>query len=446
MIHTGLTVRAIAASAIISLGLAVQAQAYLLVAAKANANPPLGAAYYMATNGSDSNDGLAPATGNGHGPFLTIGKCQTAMQSSTIKTCFIRAGTYTLSAVWNPGAGQTYWGYPGDPANSATIATNGGNNFNCAASGNCAANIIIGNLTITGGTGNIIYFANANGLQILQNVITNTSCSSNNVTIQGYNSDNVYIQGNTINGCAYGTGMASDTIGYAGNDSNTHTTMIVSDNTISGCARWCVEIWSNSGVSVMNNDHIDRNTMTNWDGTPSSGNTCGTLAAGGGGAVSQVAQTTTPSVTFWGNTITANAADKTCSWGVETSSNNASIEHNIFTNVGQVFVISHASGTEIENNTITLLTSGLPCQSFQPNCAGVSESQDGGYQGNEWVGNNTVNGVVTNGCLNSTGTGPVTYCGPKPFGNWPTAFGSQPTVTQPSPTYQPTSYPPGFTS
>jgi hypothetical protein len=48
-------------------------------------------AFFVATNGSDSNPGTLAA------PFATLGKCQSAMQTnSTVKTCYIRAGTYNL--------------------------------------------------------------------------------------------------------------------------------------------------------------------------------------------------------------------------------------------------------------------------------------------------------------------------------------------------------------
>ncbi len=49
------------------------------------ATPP---GFYVATNGSDSNAGTLGA------PFATLGKCQTAMQGSSTKICYIRAGTY----------------------------------------------------------------------------------------------------------------------------------------------------------------------------------------------------------------------------------------------------------------------------------------------------------------------------------------------------------------
>jgi hypothetical protein len=133
------TVRAIASSAIISLGLAIHAQTYLPVAV--NANPPRGTAYYVATNGSDSNDGLAPTTGNGHGPFATIQHCHSQLQGQiNTKTCYIRGGTYNISSADSTGscfngsaftlrsssdAGTTYAYYPPDGVDSAVIKDTG---------------------------------------------------------------------------------------------------------------------------------------------------------------------------------------------------------------------------------------------------------------------------------------------------------------------------------
>jgi parallel beta-helix repeat protein len=52
--------------------------------------PPVTSAFFIATNGSDSNPGTLAA------PFATFAKCQMAMRGSpTVKTCYIRAGTYT---------------------------------------------------------------------------------------------------------------------------------------------------------------------------------------------------------------------------------------------------------------------------------------------------------------------------------------------------------------
>lgn len=87
-------------------------------------NPAPG--YYVATTGSDSNPGTEAA------PFATLKKCQSAMRSTTIKTCYVMPGTYHPASA-GPGcsdqanalvllgadAGET-WSY--DPASKPDTA------------------------------------------------------------------------------------------------------------------------------------------------------------------------------------------------------------------------------------------------------------------------------------------------------------------------------------
>ena len=67
--------------------------------------------YYVATNGSDSNDGLAPTTGGGHGPWLTIQHADTS--SRTGGDCInVEPGTYAKGAlITHGGNAATSTGY-----------------------------------------------------------------------------------------------------------------------------------------------------------------------------------------------------------------------------------------------------------------------------------------------------------------------------------------------
>jgi hypothetical protein len=118
---------------------------------------PANLAFYVATNGSDSNPGTLAS------PFATLQACQTAMRnSSTIKTCHIRAGTYTGSGVgyntvttsngsWSTTEalyltsadnGETYAEYPSDfPANgiSSAIFDGGAAAWSSTGSSSCPA-------------------------------------------------------------------------------------------------------------------------------------------------------------------------------------------------------------------------------------------------------------------------------------------------------------------
>jgi hypothetical protein len=127
-------------------------------------------AYYVApaaSGGSDSNDGLAATVGGGHGPFATLGKCQTAMQADgTRKTCYIRAGIYTPSQAhtWcgntnagdalglnNLDVGETWSYYPPDGIGSAIIdgrSTGVGTGLGCGIQANPA--VANANITING--------------------------------------------------------------------------------------------------------------------------------------------------------------------------------------------------------------------------------------------------------------------------------------------------------
>ena len=120
------------------------------------------AAYYVATTGSDSNAGTLAS------PFLTLGKCQSAMQGGSVKTCYIRAGTYAPAQVAIGGQtlgpqiygllyltaadnGETWSYYPPDGYDSATI--NGQATTGCVSNGQTAYGFVLegaSNITING--------------------------------------------------------------------------------------------------------------------------------------------------------------------------------------------------------------------------------------------------------------------------------------------------------
>ena len=70
---------------VLTLGLAVFAFVHAPFAHAANN-------YYVATNGSDANDGASATQSGSSGPFQTIQKCASVAQAGD--TCFIRGGTY----------------------------------------------------------------------------------------------------------------------------------------------------------------------------------------------------------------------------------------------------------------------------------------------------------------------------------------------------------------
>jgi Right handed beta helix region len=120
-------------------------------------------AYYVATNGNDSNPGTLAE------PFATLAKAQKAMQgSATFKTTYVRAGTYTPAVtggncVWGNAAGssiglssadegETWSYYPPDGYGSAVLdgqstagnsGGDGGNGTGCAFGASQVANVTI---------------------------------------------------------------------------------------------------------------------------------------------------------------------------------------------------------------------------------------------------------------------------------------------------------------
>jgi hypothetical protein len=126
----------------------------------ANSKAP---AYFVATNGNDSNPGTLTQ------PFATLGQAQLAMQGSSIKMTYVRAGTYLPAAVSSSGCmagdgsgssielsyrdnGETWSYYPSDGYNTAILngqstqgnsGGQGGNGTGCGFSGYNVADIKI---------------------------------------------------------------------------------------------------------------------------------------------------------------------------------------------------------------------------------------------------------------------------------------------------------------
>ncbi len=77
--------------------------------------------YYVALNGRDTWSGLlaAPNTAGTDGPLATFGAAQKKMQTTAIKSTYVRGGTYDLAstlALGSADVGTTWQGYPGETA------------------------------------------------------------------------------------------------------------------------------------------------------------------------------------------------------------------------------------------------------------------------------------------------------------------------------------------
>jgi Right handed beta helix region len=200
-------------------------------------------AFYVATNGSDSNPGTLAA------PFATLTKCQSAMRnSSTVKTCYLRAGTYqpaSIASCWwganqscgisltSSDNGETWATYPPDGCDNAIIngqSTADGNGLYVIFSGNGATNVTWNCLTMKrfqfASISVVVNYGNSPGpagMVVTQNIIMNgteavgAGGASNQAGIQCFNCTGMVISHNAIHdiagfGLSVSTGITGATI------------------------------------------------------------------------------------------------------------------------------------------------------------------------------------------------------------------------------------------
>jgi hypothetical protein len=266
------------ASTISMLGLAVQAREFPSVAPSA--------AFYVAVNGDDDNDGTTPATGGGHGPFATLTTARAAMQAGSIKTTYIRAGIYTpapdgsapaTNCTGNFGnvalylgpsdAGETWSYYPPDHVDSAIVDggasshSTGLGAFTCIKGSNITinglqlqhyANIAI---NITGDDRNHV----VDGTKIINNIVHDTyangGCNdfgaihnwyyATNTTISNNYVYNAAQQGISAFGCTSGTNISG---------------LNISNNVTINTCKSFVGIRSDCGAIYVQENDISNNT------------------------------------------------------------------------------------------------------------------------------------------------------------------------------------------
>ncbi|TWA61016.1 parallel beta helix pectate lyase-like protein [Azospirillum brasilense] len=86
-----------------------------------DAAAPQGDAFYVAKNGNDAWSGrlAAPNAEGTDGPFASLERAQAAMRAGTVKTTYVREGSYNLTGTLSLGAsdsGVRILGYPGEQA------------------------------------------------------------------------------------------------------------------------------------------------------------------------------------------------------------------------------------------------------------------------------------------------------------------------------------------
>jgi hypothetical protein len=221
--------------------------------------------FYVATSGSDSNPGTLAA------PFATLAKAQQAMQaSSTIKTTYVRSGTYTppstgqcasggtnaALALTSGDSGETWSYYPPDGYGSAIIdgqSTSTTTGLGCAFSASGATN-----LTIV-------------GLQMQRFIDSG---------VQALNGKNVVITGNTVHDTTAGI------FNVGGVDFFCTTDSAISNNYIHDIAYMGVGIWNWGCSGGISNDTVSGNLIVNSCTTPAvpggndqNGGDCGAIYA-----------------------------------------------------------------------------------------------------------------------------------------------------------------------
>jgi hypothetical protein len=133
------------------------------------------AAYYVATTGNDGNAGTLTA------PFLTLGKCQSAMQGGSTKTCYIRGGSYTPTAsvtcpngvgsgavlLGSSDANETWSYYPPDGFGSASFS--GASSVGVLFCASAATGVTVNGLAATAFTYGAFYLTDGSSNWTIEN-------------------------------------------------------------------------------------------------------------------------------------------------------------------------------------------------------------------------------------------------------------------------------------
>jgi hypothetical protein len=268
-------------------------------------------AFYVSTTGLDSNSGSLTA------PFLTLGRAQSAMQaSSSIKTTYIRAGSYTLPSLdcgsgtscglslGTADDGETWSYYPPDGVDSADFT---GGSTSSGTGLVVAISVSSNGVTINGLSIHDFQYAGissgggANNLLVENNLIFNgyyASGSSNPGGISCYGCGNTTISHNVIHDMAqFGVSMSN----VNGNISNLLVTGNIVYNTCTAIAD-CGALYVQDTTATATNLQFSNNYIHD-------GNVFATLGSGYGSAL--YADDCTSNVTESGNVLTGRNGSNT---------------------------------------------------------------------------------------------------------------------------------------
>ena len=246
--------------------------------------------FVVATNGSDSNPGTVAS------PFLTLGKCQTAMQGGSTKTCYIRSGSYAPPAITNCDGtntcalkltssdnGEIWSCYPSDRVDTADItggSTSASNGMWEVIDIGSSSNIIINGLSIHDFIfGGIVSGGGASSITIENNLIFNgyfvvTNGPQNAAGFTCYGCANTIISHNVVHDIA-SFGISATNVN--GDISNYLVTGNVLYNICTGLAD-CGAIYAQDVNATATDIRIMNNFIRD-------GNTFATLGSGFGSAI-----------------------------------------------------------------------------------------------------------------------------------------------------------------
>ncbi len=328
--------------------------------------PTIVPAFYVSTSGDDTNAGTLMA------PFLTLGAAQTAMRaSSTIKTTYIRAGSYTLPTLdcgnntscgfnlGGPDDGETWSYYPPDGVDSADFT---GGSTSSSTGLVIAMSVSAPNVTINGLSIHNFQYAGigsgggATNLTVENNVIFNgytATNSSNPAGISCYSCGNATISHNVIHDMAmFGVSMSTAN----GVDiSNLLVTGNVVYNTCTANAD-CGALYVQDVTAAATNIRLTNNYVHD-------GNTFAGLGSGYGAAL--YADDCTSNVTESGNVVTGRNGSNT-------------------------FMVHGGSNIHQTGNLTDLASFGQHVAVFQT--SGVSGCSNAAMSGNEYQNNIIIGG------------------------------------------------------
>lgn len=301
---------------------------------------------------------------------------QTAITAASAGTTLIfPAESFNITTTLNLKTGVSLYGLPGATLVAAYASSSNGMHASGVSNVTISGFICDGGTDGGGGTLNGFIFVDneCSNIHVQWNTFQN---NFNQSDLFMYNSDSIYFQKNVCGPNEF------QPVSMHRTEGTTHSNIFVTDNTITEYARMAIEALFN----VQGEYHIDRNTISGQDVPNASG---GGIALSivndngeGGGGSNQHG-------TIWGNSISGDTV------GIEIVLTNMTIKNNtIVTSTG--FFIGTCAGSVIENNMIT---------------SGNVFQEDGGYDGTEWVGTNTINGVSSAG-----------WSGHGPYGTKPAVY------------------------